>query len=360
MEVVQISFLAGLALLVVGAEALVRGASSLASSLGMPQLVIGLTIVAYGTSSPEMAVSVHSSLMSQSSIAIGNIIGSNIFNVLFILGLSAALSPLVVSSQLVRLDVPIMIGAAVMALLFGLDGNISRWEGGVLFSGIVGYTIILVKLAIKAKNSNGEAFESVAGKTFHGRLTWVMDIFLIIVGLGLLIQGSRWLVDGAVHIARAFRISELVIGLTVVAAGTSLPELATSVVASLRGKRDIAVGNVVGSNIFNILAVLGLCGLVSADGVEVSEAANRFDLPFMVAVSVACLPIFFTGNRISRWEGILFLAYYGFYTCYLVLYATQDEMLPLFSKVMIAYVAPLTALTLIVLCYRTVRIGRTR
>lgn len=360
MEAVHISFLTGLALLVGGAEALVRGASRLASRLGVPQLVIGLTIVAYGTSSPELAVSVHSSLMGQSSIAVGNVIGSNIFNVLFILGTSAALCPLVVSNQLVKLDVPIMIGAAVMALLFGLDGRISRWEAGVLFAGGLAYTIILVKLARKAKISNGAAVESVADKAPHGRLSWVMDLLLIVVGLGLLVQGSRWLVDGAVHIARALSISELVIGLTVVAAGTSLPELATSVVASLRGERDIAVGNVVGSNIFNVLAVLGLCGLVSADGVEVSEAASHFDLPFMIAVSVACLPIFFTGNRISRWEGILFLAYYGAYTCYLVLYSTQHEMLPLFNKVMLVYVAPLTALTLLVLFYRTLRSGRAR
>jgi cation:H+ antiporter len=355
--VTGIFLIAGLVLLVVGADALVKGASQLAIMVGLSPLIIGLTIVAYGTSAPEMAVSVMSSLSGQPDIAVGNVVGSNIFNVLFILGISALVVPLVVAQQLIRFDVPIMIMVSVLAWVFGRDGVISQPEGMILFAGAVSYTLFLIFQS--PKEQNVEVQEEYAkfgvGSGRKSFKTLVSSLFYIAGGLALLIVGSRWLVDGAIAIARSFGISEMVIGLTIVAAGTSLPELATSVVASIRGERDIAVGNVVGSNIFNILAVMGLSGAVSPMGLPVSPAILSFDIPVMIAVAIACLPIFFTGNLISRREGILFLFYYVAYTIYLILASTQHDSLPLYSTAMLYFVLPLTVVTLITITWRSLR-----
>jgi cation:H+ antiporter len=351
-------FLAGLVLLVLGAESLVRGASKLASSLGVPPLVVGLTVVAYGTSTPEIAVSVQAALGGQADIAVGNVVGSNIFNVLFILGLSAIIAPLVVSRQLVWIDVPIMIGISVLLLLMALDGRVSRLEGGVLALGIAGYTVFLIRQARREKAAAREASAAGGGEEappVSAVRMWVVNLAYVAAGLGLLVLGARWFVDASVAIARLMGVSELVIALTIVAAGTSMPEVATSIIASIRGERDIAVGNVVGSNIYNILAVLGLAALISPDGVAVAPAALSFDIPVMVAVAVAALPIFFTGHLIARWEGWLFFGYYVAYTAYLVLASQQHDALPAFSVVMGAFVIPLTAVTLLVLAARARR-----
>lgn len=346
----------GLVLLVVGAEALVRGASRLAAALGIAPLIIGLTIVAFGTSSPEMAVSVQSVLAGQSDIAVGNAVGSNIFNVLFILGLSALIVPLLVAQQLVRWDVPIMIGVSVALLLMALNGNIEHWEGWLLFGGIIAYTVFQIVQSRKGKESAtveaeyAEEFGKPEPRT-AGRM--LLNIGLALVGLALLVTGARWFVDGATQLARAFGISELVIGLTIVAAGTSLPEVATSIVAAVRGERDIAVGNVVGSNIFNILAVLGLSAIVApGQGLAVAPGMVALDIPFMVAVAIACLPIFVTGNTIARWEGAIFLLYYVAYTAYLILTAGEHALLPQFQSFMLWFVVPLTVLTVAVSVYR--------
>jgi cation:H+ antiporter len=338
----------GLGLLVAGAEALVGGASRLAAAFGISPLVIGLTVVAFGTSSPEMAVSVMAASAGQADLALGNVVGSNIFNVLFILGLSALITPLIVSRQLIRLDVPIMIGVSVLLLLLTLDGNINRLDGVLLFVGIIAYTafqIIQSRREKKAKDAVSE--ESIEKPTTP--LQWLINIGFVLGGLVLLVIGSNWLVDGAIFIAQSFGVSELVIGLTIVAAGTSLPEVATSVIASLRGQRDIAVGNVVGSNIFNILAVLGLSGLVSPESINVATSALRFDIPVMIAVALACLPIFFTGRVIARWEGFVFLAYYIIYTVYLILATTQNTALTTLNVALIWFVFPITVITLFVM-----------
>jgi cation:H+ antiporter len=343
---------AGLGLLVLGAEWLVKGASRLAAALGISPLVIGLTVVAYGTSSPEVAVSVKSALAGQPDLAVGNVVGSSIFNVLFVLGASAAIAPLLVSSRLVRLDVPIMIGTAFLTLLLAADGSIGRLDAAVLFAGAVGYTAFQIRQSRKEP----AAVQDEYGKEYGPRRTGTAaNVVLVVAGLALLVLGSRWLVNGAVAFAQALGVSELVIGLTIVAAGTSLPEVATSLLAAIRGERDIAVGNVVGSNIFNVLAVLGLSGLVAPAGLPVSRALVTFDAPVMVAVAVACLPIFASGARIARWEGALFLFYYAAYTAYLVLAAQQHDALPAFSAVMEAFVLPLTAVTLAVVGWRAWR-----
>ena len=357
-------FVAGLALLVIGAESLVRGSSRLAVAMGVPPLVIGLTVVAYGTSTPELAVSVQAAMAGQADLAIGNVVGSNIFNVLFILGLSAVIVPLVVSRQLVWIDVPLMVGVSIVMLLMALDGRISRVEGGLLLSLIVVYTAFLVRQARKERAAARDAAAAdTAEATPSSRSavrTWVVNLAYIAAGLGLLVLGARWFVEASISIARMMGVSELVIGLTVVAAGTSMPEVATSVIASIRGERDIAVGNVVGSNIYNILAVLGLAALVSPTGVGVAPAALDFDIPVMVTVAVACLPIFFTGHLIARWEGWLFVGYYAAYTLFLVMASQQHDAVPAFSWIMEVFVIPLTAVTLFVLAARARRRHRKR
>ena len=310
-----------------------------------------LTVVAYGTSTPELAVSFQAGFSGSADLALGNVVGSNIFNVLLILGVSALIVPLVVSSQLIRWDVPLMIGASVLVLALGADGRIGRLDGILLFGGAVAYSWWCIRQSRKENTSVQPEFSREVPK--QGGIGW--DLLLILVGLLLLFGGSRSLVDGAVSIARHLGVSELIIGLTIVATGTSLPEVVTSIVAAVRGERDIAVGNVVGSNIFNILCVLGLTGAVAPEGVRVSSEALLFDIPVMIAVAVACLPIFFTGHVISRWEGGLFFGYYLAYTAYLVATATGSNLSAPLRDVMILFVIPLTAVTLAVTVWRSMR-----
>lgn len=326
MEISHILLMAiGLALLTGGAELLVRGASRLAAYAGISPLVIGLTVVAYGTSAPELAVSFTSALAGQSDIAFGNVVGSNTFNVLFILGICALIQPLKVSMQLVRLDVPIMVVTSLAIAIMSLDGRINRTDGVVLVTAIVAYTVFSIVKSRKESLSVRREYAHEFGAKPRSPDQVGVCVFQVLIGLAMLVAGSRWLVEGAVAFARLMGISELVIGLTIIAAGTSLPEVATSIIATVRGERDIAVGNIVGSNIFNILSVLGFSALVAPDGVIVSRAALVYDLPVMLAVSVACLPVFFTGASIARWEGAVFLGYYVFYTLQLIARATGSQ-----------------------------------
>ncbi len=348
-------FTAGLVLLIVGAEALVRGSSRLAAAIGISPLIIGLTVVAFGTSSPELAVSVKAAVSDQANIVIGNVIGSNIFNILFILGLSAMIAPLIVSRQLIRLDVPLMVAAAALCLPISADALISRGEGAMLFLGLVAYIAFLIYISRKESRPVQDEFAVEFGQESSTAKHWLKNIGLVAGGLGMLILGSKWLVDGAVSMAHYFGVSDLIIGLTIVAAGTSLPEVVTSVIASLRGERDIAVGNVVGSNLFNTLGVLGLAGVIAPSGVAVSSAAMKFDMPIMVAASLACLPIFFSGKLIARWEGALLFAYYIAYTVFLVLTATKSVALPMFNAAMLYFVIPITTITLLTITVRALR-----
>jgi cation:H+ antiporter len=352
--------LAGLVLLVLGGELLVRGASKLATSVGISPLVVGLTVVAFGTSAPELAVSVQAAWAGQVDIALGNVVGSNIFNVLFILGISALITPLLVAGQMIRQEVPVMIGVSVLLLLLSLDNRISRLESGLFAALLLAYTFVLIRQSRRETKALREEYEHeghIEPKGWDDRL--LAQIGLIVVGLVMLVFGARSLVDGAVEIATALGVSELIIGLTIVAGGTSLPEVAASIAAAAKGQRDIAVGNVVGSNIFNILCVLGFSGLVSPDGLTVSQNLLEFDMLVMLAVAVACLPIFFTGATIARWEGAVFLGYYVAYTTYLVLGAQRSAMLDEFSVVMLGFVLPLTVLTLAVVSYRAWKLQRT-
>ena len=338
-------FVLGGLLLVGGAELLVRGASRLAVAAGVTPLVVGLTVVAFGTSAPEMAVTVGSAYAGQADVALGNVVGSNIFNVLFILGLSALIAPLAVAQQLIRLDVPLLIGSSVVVLLLALDGRVGRIDGAVLFAGIVGYTVFLIRQSRRELRTVVTEYDD-AFAVSAARNRPVVNVVLVLVGLGLLVLGARWLVEAAVATATALGVSELVIGLTIVAAGTSLPEVATSVLAAVRGERDIAVGNVIGSCLFNLLAVLGLGGLVAPDGIPVSQGALSFDIPVMIAVAIAALPIFFTGHTITRWEAVVFLGFYAAYTGYLILSAAEHGLAPQFGAAFMWFVLPLTVATI--------------
>jgi len=344
-------FVAGLGLLVMGANVLVRGASNLAFSFGISPLVVGLTVVAFGTSAPEVAVSVGAALGGTTDIAIGNVVGSNIFNVLFILGLSALITPLVVNLQLIRQEVPIMIGASVLLLLLSLDGQLSWTDGGILAVLGVAYTAFLIvqsRTQVKADQSEYEQeLKAAAQGSWDSKLP--VQLALIVVGLGLLVLGSEWLVGSAVVFAKALGVSDVVIALTIVSAGTSMPEVATSIAAALKGERDIAVGNVVGSCTFNIFACLGISSLVAAPvGLQVAPSLLAFDMWVMLAVAFACLPIFLTGREIARWEGGVFLAYYTAYVVYLILDAQEHDALGLYSNTMLSFVVPITVITLVV------------
>lgn len=339
----------GFVLLIYGAELLVRGASRLAAAVGISPLVIGLTVVAFGTSAPELAINLQAAFNGNTELALGNVVGSSIFNILVILGLAALITPLVVHQQLIRLDVPLMIGVSVLTWLMSLDGNLGRLDGLILFSGLVAYIgFSIYKSKTESQAVQDEYSSEYASKETHGWKATLRNLGMLVAGLALLVLGSNWLVEGATALARAAGVSDLLIGLTIVAIGTSLPEVATSVVAALKKERDIAVGNAVGSNLFNIMAVLGLTGLISPNGIAVSQTALYFDIPVMIAVAVAALPVFFTtAGTISRLDGGLFMLYYFIYTAYLIFDALdQQDSRALLTNVLFWVVLPLTILIL--------------
>jgi len=346
-------FVLGLAALVAGGDLLVRGASRLAHRLGLSPLVIGLTVVAFGTSAPEVAVSVGAAMEGSADIAIGNVVGSNIFNVLFILGAAALITPLVVHAQIVRQEVPIMIGASVALAAAAWNGVVGVVDGILFLAALVAYTVFLVLQSRRQTRETRDEYQAEYGDASReGPGSAIVAIALVTAGLVLLVLGSRWLVDAAVRFAEAAGVSEVIVGLTIVAAGTSLPEVAASVAAAIKGERDIAVGNVVGSNVFNILGCLGLSALVAPAGLPVAPSVLNFDLWVMLAVAFACLPVFASGFTVARWEGALFLGYYVAYVGYLVLAATEHDALPRYSAVMLGFVVPLTVVTLAVVVWR--------
>ena len=309
-----IDCLLGLAVLTLGAEWLVRGAARLAISVGISALVVGLTVVAYGTSAPEVVVSLTASLAGKSEVALGNVIGSNSFNVLFILGICALLAPLKVDLKLIRWEAPLLIALSGAIWLAALDGVLSRVEGGLLLAGLVSYSLGTVRASRRETKAVREEYEQGVGAGKSATLP--VDLALIAAGLALLVSGSKLFIGGSIEIAQALGVSDLVISLTLVAAGTSMPEVATSILATLRGQRDIAVGNVIGSNVFNQVGVLGAAA--SANPIAIPEQALRLDFPILLATAVACWPIFASGRRIDRFEGGLLFVGYLVYTWALI------------------------------------------
>jgi cation:H+ antiporter len=299
---------------------------------------------------PEITTSLIAGFGGHGDIALGNVVGSNVFNVLFILGLVAIVAPIPVALRLVRLDVPLLLLVSVLVLLMALDGTIVRWEGAVLLAGFVAHLGLSLRAPRSASPDVCEEFGGEYGAPQEGGN--LKDLGRLLAGCALLVAGSRWAVLAAVGLARGLGVSELVIGLTVIAAGTGLPELVTSIIAARRSEPDIAVGNVVGSNLINLLLVLGLVATILPGGIPVAPEALRFDLPIMVASAFACWPIFVTGFRIARWEGAVLFGYYLAYAAFLILQASDHHALPAFSAVMLSFVLPLTGLTLAVVLVR--------
>ncbi len=352
-------FVVGVVALVFGAESLVRGAARLAARTGLSSVVIGLTVVAFGTSAPELAVSIGAAYQDQPDLAIGNVVGSNIANVLLVLGISAvAGGGLIVAQRIVRVDVPIMIAVSVLVLLVGLDNGISRIEGAlfvVLLVVYISWTVVSARRSSRPDVQQEYDEELSIEKLRHS--SPLADFGFIVAGLIALVAGSQSLVSAATDVARWLDVSDLVIGLTVVAIGTSLPEIATSVAAAIRGHRDLAVGNAVGSNLFNILAVLGVTALVSPSELPIPDSALAIDLPVMIAVAVACLPMFANGYALKVWEGFLFVAFYIAYLLWLILDSGEHAAKQGFGVAMLGFVLPLTGITLIVIGARARRLN---
>lgn len=333
-------FAAGLIALIGGAELLVRYVSKLALKIGVSKLVIALTVVAFGTSAPELAVSIQASVDGQTDLMLGNIVGSNISNTLFILGLSALFIPLKVHKNLIKSDVPIMLGVTVLIYVLSLNGILSFWESGLLVFLLVSYLFFLSR-----KKGHADVPTINESKDEGGNL--FVNILFSLLGLALLVTGARWLISSSLIFAEMAGISELIVGLTVVAIGTSLPEIVTALVAAIRGERDIAVGSVVGSNILNFLAVLGFSGLFSTDSIPVQQSLLDFDFLVLIGASIICLPIFYTGHKIVRWEGGFFLFFYFTYLFYLFLSTTDHQFLDVFINVMIFFVMPVAVITIL-------------
>lgn len=317
-------FIAGLGLLVAGAELVVRGASRLALSLGVPPLILGLTVVAVGTSAPELAVGITASNQGSGALAVGNIAGTNLFNILFIMGLSALLKPLPLHLQILRLELPVTILAAALMTALAWDGTLTRADGWVMLAAAAVYTTALIRLsrresrAVKAEFVEVYSDDAASAAKGSALAVRVKSGLLLAGGLLLSVVGAGWLVDGAVSIARGLGISEATIGLTIVAAGTSAPEFVTTVIATWRNERDVAVGNLIGSSIYNILVILGLTCVATPAGVPVERQLLMVDIPLMAGVMLACVPVFVTGRCVSRLEGGLFVAVYVSYMAWLL------------------------------------------
>ncbi|MCA0251071.1 MAG: calcium/sodium antiporter [Actinobacteria bacterium] len=311
---------AGLVALIVGAELVVRYGSLLAARMGVPPMIIGLTVVSIGTSAPELAVGIDAMRANAGSLAVGNIAGTNIVNIMLILGLSAAVRPIAFGRRTRVLDLPGMAIAAVLVLLFSLDGELQFWEGLPLLAGAVVYTLLLGLWTRRENADRGDALAAVVGGPEPGSrrsIVWWYALVLI-AGIVVIVVGAGWLVEGAVGLARAVGVSDAFIGLTIVAIGTSAPELFTTVVATLRGDRDIAVGNLIGSSVYNLTLILGVPVLVANGSGPIDLHLLHIDLPIMVAVSLLCIPLFLSGKRLARWEGVLLVVGYGVYLTYLI------------------------------------------
>ncbi len=312
--------LVGLVTLVIGAEFMVRGGTRIAARLGISPIVVGLTVISIGTSIPELAVGIDAGLQGSGPLAVGNIAGTNIVNLLLILGLSAAIRPLLLQRQTLRIDLPMMASAAVILWWMARDGMLSRAEGVVLLLLTLAYTAVIVYLSRRqsAQVVADYAREYTTKTLARSPAAVAIDVASLLGGIGVIILGADWLVDGAVAAARALDVSDALIGLTVVAIGTSAPELVTTIVSTIRGQRDIAVGNLIGSSVYNITFILGATMVVVPAGLDVTPELVAFDLPLMALVALACVPVFLTGHRISRTEGVLFVTAYLAYLVYLI------------------------------------------
>ncbi len=325
-----VGFLVGLAALVFGADMMVRGGAEVAARFGISPIVIGLTVVSIGTSMPELAIGVVSAREGSGTLAVGNLTGTNIVNLLLILGLSALILPLAMAARTLRFELPVMAGAAVLMLVLSLDGTLSRVDGIILVTCAVAYTVALIRMTRRESHAvvgeydeedeyDEEYASEEPGETAARIRPTAWHVRMMLIGIVLVVSGADWLVNGAVGMARSFGVSDALIGLTVVAIGTSVPELVTTVVSTLRGNRDIAVGNLLGSSIYNVLLILGVICIAASDGLVMPASLVRVDIPILVAVALVCIPIFVSGRRISRGEGGAMVAAYLTYLTFVLL-----------------------------------------
>lgn len=338
-------FIVGLAALITGADLFLNGVDHFGKKWGISSVVMGLTVVAFATGAPELAVSLKAAATGSADLVLGNIIGSNIANILLILGISAVIKPIGITLRIVRFDVPVVIGASILLYILALDGELSFVDGAILFAGIIIYSLVTFFQIRKERLNNGKAkqnsnqdIDEITSRWFF----YVRNIGFLIVGLALIVQGANWMVDSAVEMARILGVSELIIGLTIVSIGTSLPEVATSITAIRKGNVDMAVANVMGSNLYNIFLTMGLTLLIIPNVLAVSIQAIHFDLPFMIAISIACIPIFIADFNITRSDGTLFLFYYVGYIVYLILGAIESPYKKYTELAMLWVIIPAT------------------
>jgi cation:H+ antiporter len=342
-------FVLGLVGLITGAELCLKAVDHFGLKWGVSPLIMGLTVVAFATGAPELAISIKAAFSGSADLVLGNIIGSNIANILLILGITAIISPINITRRVIRIDVPIVITISVVVYLMSIDGGLSTVDGVILLMGFLAYSYFTY---VQIKNNSNE--EEKEGETFQyhlspdelekGTFFYIKNGGLLLIGLALIVLGSNWIVDSAVIIARILGLSELVIGLTIISIGTSLPEVATSLSAARKGNADIAVANVMGSNLYNVLLTLALTLIIAPNVLEVSKDAITLDLPFMVLVSMACIPIFIAGFNLTRVDGALFLSYYVTYLTYLVLNAINSPIVSTMQGVILYAAIPLTIL----------------
>ncbi len=335
-------FILGLAGLIVGAEFFLRAVDRFGLKWGVSPMVMGLTVVAFATGAPELAISLKAAMNDSADLVLGNIIGSNIANILLILGITGFITPLQIKLRIVRIDVPIVIAMSIVLYLLALDGVLSLTDGIVLLLGLLTYSVFTFLQVRKNKVDISELYGHEEVELATGTLFYVKNIGFLLAGLALIALGANWMVSSAVTIAQLLGMSELVVGLTIVSIGTSLPEVATSMTAARKGNADIAVANVLGSNIYNIMLTLGLTIVVAPGVLEVSRNALMLDMPFMIAVAVGCIPIFLTGFDLDRKDASLFLFYYAAYLIYLILEATGSEYLGWIEKGFFFGILPFT------------------
>jgi cation:H+ antiporter len=343
-------FIAGLLALIAGAELFLKAVDHFGLKWGVSPLIMGLTVVAFATGAPELAISLKAALNGSADLVLGNIIGSNIANILLILGITALIAPINITKRIIKVDVPIVIGVSILLYILSLDGSLSAVDGSILLAGLLAYsyyTYLHIKKSKELDDGEEEAvFEYAETPEDLARGNWfyIKNIGLLVIGLVFIVVGSDWMVDSAVSIARILGLSELVIGLTIISIGTSLPEVATSLSAARKGKADIAVANVLGSNLYNILLTLGLTLIIAPGVLAVSADVIKLNLPFMVAVSIACIPIFMAGFNLTRLDGSLFLIYYSTYLTYLVLDTMASPAALTIEWMMLWFVLPLTGI----------------
>lgn len=353
-------FITGLILLIAGAELFLNSVDKFGIAWRISPLIMGLTVVAFATGAPELAISLQAAAEGKPDLVLGNIIGSNISNILLILGVAGLLSPLAIKNRVIKRDIPIVLSASILLYILSMDGYLTMADGFIILAALMGYSVFIWR-QIKGdrKSNNLKEVEEAAKEILEKNAGWfyTKNILLLLVGLVMIVAGSRLMVDAAVTIAEVLGVSELIIGLTIVSIGTSLPEVATSMAASRKGDADTAVANVLGSNLYNILLTLGLTIVVAPGALKVSADAIYFDMPIMILVVIACLPLFWPGKELGRVEAAGFLFYYISYMGYLVMLAMQHPLKDLFEQVMIWGLIPLT---IVLILYKFVRDYRTK